>query len=68
MLEWITHYVLQELIKGAGLAVAIAWSMQLLAGKWNASPDWPDRLGRFLGLLWIVAGLLWATRPYLRLM
>jgi hypothetical protein len=67
VVDWIQYYMLEQLLIYAGVAVAVVWTIQALSGRWKSSDDWTDRLGRFLGILWIAAGLLWATRPYLRL-
>jgi hypothetical protein len=40
------------------LAVAGAWLALALSGRWRPEPDWLDRAGRVLGLLWIVSPLL----------
>jgi hypothetical protein len=42
-----------------GLAVAAAWSLQFLSGRWRPVPNWIDRSGRALGLFWIVAALIY---------
>lgn len=41
----------------AGLLVLGGWIALRLTGAGRASPDWLDRSGRVLGLLWIVLGL-----------
>ena len=41
------------LIATLGFAIAAAWAMLLLAGRWRAEPSWSDRSGRALGLCWI---------------
>lgn len=65
---WFRYFALEQLLIYAGVAVAAVWVMQAFAGRWKPSGDWVDRLGRLLGLLWISAGLMWATRPYLYLL
>ena len=40
-----------------GFAVVIAWGTMLLVGRWRAEPSWIDRLGRIVGLGWIVMAL-----------
>jgi hypothetical protein len=40
-----------------GLAVAVSWMTLLIGGRWRAEPSWIDRLGRVMGVGWIVAGL-----------
>jgi hypothetical protein len=42
----------------AGGTVALAWACLALARRWEAEPSWVDRLGRFLGMTAISAGLL----------
>jgi hypothetical protein len=36
-----------------GCAVAVAWTIQGLGGRWRPEPSWIDRTGRVLGALWI---------------
>jgi hypothetical protein len=38
----------------AGFGVAIKWSMLLLSRRWLAEPGWIDRLGRLVGVAWMV--------------
>ncbi len=38
------------------LAVVVAWVTLLVGRRWRAEPSWVDRLGRALGVFWIVAG------------
>jgi hypothetical protein len=40
-----------------GSAVAVSWLVLWLAGLWRTEPSWIDRLGRVLGVYWIVFGL-----------
>ena len=43
-----------------GSAVAVSWLILWLGGGWRAEPSWIDRLGRLLGVFWIVFGVaLW---------
>ena len=46
-----------------GLAVTVAWSMLALSGRWRSEPNWLDRVGRSLGLVWVVLTVLnpWLT-------
>ena len=37
-----------------GLAVAAAWSLQVLNGRWHSEPNWLDRAGRAVGWAWII--------------
>jgi len=44
-----------------GSAVAVSWLILWLGGWWRAEPSWIDRLGRLLGVFWVVFGVaLWA--------
>jgi hypothetical protein len=49
------------------LAAAVfgVWAVLLLDRRWRPEPTWIDRLGRFLGLYWLAAGLI---LPLLRLL
>jgi hypothetical protein len=40
------------------LAILSAWTTLFFAGHWRPEPSLADRLGRTLGLLWIVVGFL----------
>jgi hypothetical protein len=45
-------------IGGQGLAVAaapLAWLFLIATRRWNPEPSWIDRLGRVLGVLWMVS-------------
>jgi hypothetical protein len=43
-----------------GPAVAVIWLLLWLGGGWHAESAWIDRLGRLLGVFWIVFGIaLW---------
>jgi hypothetical protein len=35
------------------IAVAAAWAVQAVCGRWRPKPTWIDRLGRATGFLWI---------------
>lgn len=63
--QWAAIFVVEHLLVFAGFAVAVAWAMQAMSGRWKPSTDWDDRAGRCLGVLWIAAGGLWATRRYM---
>jgi hypothetical protein len=39
---------------GVGIAVAAIWSWLLLGKCWRPQPTWIDRLGRTLGVHWLV--------------
>jgi hypothetical protein len=54
------------LCNGAACAVAAAWLMQLIGGRWNAVPTWTDRIGRLVGAYWltrhVIEFLVWNLR------
>jgi hypothetical protein len=37
----------------SGFAVAVSWLTLAFCGRWRAGAGWPDRLGVFLGVVWI---------------
>lgn len=39
------------------LAVLIAWSLLFSIGRWRAEPTWIDRVGRSMGIVWLLVGL-----------
>jgi hypothetical protein len=48
-----------------GLAVAAAWLVQVMSGRWRSDPSWLNRVGLALGLFWIGMVLLdWLARRY----
>lgn len=47
--------------KYGGLAVSASWMTLLVGRRWRAESSWVDRLGRGLGICWIVAALAVAT-------
>jgi hypothetical protein len=45
-----------------GLAVLVSWMTLFVGGRWRAEPSWVDRLGRAMGLCWILAAIaVWAA-------
>jgi uncharacterized membrane protein YcjF (UPF0283 family) len=48
-----------------GLAVASVWIVQYMSGRWRRSADWIDLMGRVVGVLWIVIGLVWMLHEYI---
>ena len=47
-----------SLMTPCGPAVAAAWLILALSGRWQPEKSWIDRLGRLLGAIWIVTSLL----------
>jgi hypothetical protein len=39
---------------GVGIAVAAVWSWLILGRRWRPQPTWIDRLGRALGVYWLM--------------
>jgi hypothetical protein len=50
----------------AGVGVTTAWAVLLATSRWRPTRDGFDRLGRFLGGLWIASALVFATRLLLQ--
>jgi hypothetical protein len=63
---WASTPLFDDLLAGTGVAVAAVWVTQAVTGFWRPSTDWIDRLGRFLGCLWIAAGLVFSMRLLMR--
>ncbi|MFI5459715.1 MAG: hypothetical protein ACHRXM_30180 [Isosphaerales bacterium] len=63
--DWAQKYLADEVFMYVGLAVAVTWLVQYFSGRWRRSADWIDLMGRVLGVLWIVIGLVWTLREYL---
>ena len=53
------------LAKFGGMAVTASWMTLLVGRRWRAESSWVDRLGRAIGVCWIVAGLAVATSEVL---
>ncbi len=62
---WYTAEMIPSLFGFAGVAVAATWATQLATGRWRAIPNAIDRLGRFVGIHWLAAGLVFATHLFL---
>jgi len=56
--ETFVFFITYNLLIAPGSAVTVAWSMQALSGRWRPEPDWLDRAGRFVGLVWMVLTVL----------
>ena len=57
-LEDFYHKILPYLCDSAAIAVVGAWSVANLAGRWKPEPGWIDRMGRVIGVLWILIFIL----------
>ena len=66
--DWTQKYLSDEVFMYTGLAVASTWILLWISGRWRASVDWIDFMGRAVGALWIVIGLCWSVRAYLDLL
>lgn len=53
---WKVYWQLPQRI---GHTVTVLWLVLIVTGRWRPEPNWIDRLGRFLGVFWILAGILW---------
>ncbi len=51
-----------------GFGVLSSWSLIALQGRWRADRGWIDRLGRAVGVLWILvmalSGVFWWERIF----
>lgn len=63
--DWAQKYLSDEVFMYVGLAVAAVWIAQFMSGRWRRSADWIDTMGRVVGALWIVIGLVWTLREYI---
>ncbi len=63
---WNRGTLFDDAIMFAGVSVASTWVISLAMGKWHPRPDPIDRLGRAVGVLWLVAALAFATRQFLQ--
>jgi amino acid transporter len=63
--DWAQKYLSDEVFMYVGLAVAAVWIVQYLSGRWQRSADWIDTMGRVVGVLWIMIGLVWTMREYI---
>ncbi|MFO0887763.1 MAG: hypothetical protein U0790_01310 [Isosphaeraceae bacterium] len=57
--HWLSWWAMAcfALPRAAGLAVAVSWLTLALCGRWRPDRGWLDRLGRLLGVCWIVLGV-----------
>ena len=39
----------------AGGAVTAVWALSVIAGAYRAVPDWNDRMGRLMGIYWVLS-------------
>jgi len=63
--EWIQTWLSDQVFMYVGLAVAAVWGVLFVSGRWTRPADWIDRMGRIVGFLWIVIGVVWGFRGYL---
>lgn len=54
--RWKVHlqYAFGPINAECGLAVAAAWLTLVLGGRWRPRPDWIDRFGRGVGIVWLL--------------
>jgi hypothetical protein len=41
------------------------WIVQYMSRRWQKPADWIDVMGRIVGVLWIVIGLVWTLHEYI---
>jgi len=56
----LNYYNAASILLG-GFGVIIAWSGSTITGRWKPEPSWIDRLGRALGLVWVILFLVLAS-------
>jgi hypothetical protein len=50
----VLNYLRDDLRRDAVIAVLATWLTLNLVGRWEPEPTWDDRLGRFVGVLWVI--------------
>ncbi|MFI5461058.1 MAG: hypothetical protein ACHRXM_37095 [Isosphaerales bacterium] len=50
----IINYLLDDFRRDIVIAVAATWLTLAMVGRWNPERAWDDRLGRFIGALWMI--------------
>ena len=54
--EWLlSEEMVLRITRCGGFAVLVSWTTLLVGRQWRAEPVWTDRLGRVLGVCWILA-------------
>jgi len=48
-----------------GVVVAVTWFVLYVSGPWRRPIDWIDLMGRVVGVLSIVIGVVWTLHEYL---
>jgi hypothetical protein len=49
-----------------GPAVAAAWAILALSGRWRPEASWIDRCGRLIGVLWVLLALIFPIFAWFR--
>jgi hypothetical protein len=52
--DW-ADYLLDLSFSEVSCAVLVSWVIAAVSKRWRPEPNWIDRIGRVLGLIWIVA-------------
>ena len=63
--DWAQKFLGDEVFMYVGLAVGVTWLVQYTSGRWRKPTDWIDVMGRIVGVLWIVIGLVWTLHEYI---
>jgi hypothetical protein len=50
----IMNYLRDDFRRAVAIGVAASWLALAIVGRWNPERAWDDRLGRFLGALWMI--------------
>jgi len=50
----VRYYLQDDLRADIAIAILTSWLTLKLVGRWNPDRAWDDRLGRFVGCLWVI--------------
>ena len=53
--------VVDDLLASVGELIVISWIVLAVSRRWRAKPDWIDRTGRIIGVLWIATHIVLST-------
>lgn len=54
-----SYFFWSDVAARTGFFVLVAWSTLAMSGRWSARADWHDRLGRIIGICWVLIALIW---------
>ena len=50
----VMNYLRDGIRRDVVIAVVVTWLTLAIAGRWHPQHAWDDRLGRFLGVVWLI--------------